>query len=495
MRIVRFLLIAIWLGLVGVLVHEQLGPFGSATAPASDPPVENAEAVAQDTWMGVYMQGRKIGYTHHRQVPNDDGYRLEEESVLRLTVLDTVQTVRTRIDAEVDPEHALRSFSVSLKSGVGDLVARGTVEDGSVDLTMEAGGQTDRRSFPLREPLFLPGTVRSSFSQGELEPGRERSFQVFDPSAMQNQPLRARVEEKETLEIRGRKIEAWRVRESFRGIEAVVWYDEQGRVVREEGPMGLAAVAEPRAEAVAGGWNEGDAFDLMAAVAVRVATPIEAPRERDRLRLRLAGIGDFAVPSDARQAYRDGLLTIDRERPGEHGTFELPYRGQEWAPDLAATAFLQVDNPAVRNASTEILVGERDARRAAERLRRWVYTRVEKRPLASIPNAVQVLDTMSGDCNEHAVLFAALARAAGLPARVVAGAVYMDGVFLYHAWNEVWLGTGWVTVDPTFDQMPADATHVKLLEGGPERHADLLSIIGRLEIEVVPSDLEADATG
>jgi hypothetical protein len=69
---------------------------------------------------------------------------------------------------------------------------------------------------------------------------------------------------------------------------------------------------------------------------------------------------------------------------------------------------------------------------------------------------------------------------------VVAGAVYADDVFLYHAWNEVWLGSGWVTVDPTFDQMPADATHIKLLEGGPERHADLLSVIGRLAIEVVP---------
>ena len=93
----------------------------------------------------------------------------------------------------------------------------------------------------------------------------------------------------------------------------------------------------------------------------------------------------------------------------------------------------------------------------------------------------------AGDCNEHAVLWAALARAGGLPARVVAGAVYANGAFFYHAWDEAWLGSSWVSVDPAFDQMPADATHIKLIEGGPETHAALISIIGRLGIEVVSS--------
>ena len=90
-----------------------------------------------------------------------------------------------------------------------------------------------------------------------------------------------------------------------------------------------------------------------------------------------------------------------------------------------------------------------------------------------------------GDCNEHSVLYAALARAAGLPTRVAAGIVYLDGAFLYHAWNEVWLGERWVAVDPTFDQFPADATHIKLVEGGPEVHDRLLQVIGRLSVDIL----------
>lgn len=484
MRAARFLVVAVWLALMGVLLREQFG--ATAGGEAAAPSVEAGTPVSEESWMGVYMHGRKIGYTHHRQVPVDDGYRFEEESLLRMTVLDTTQTVRTRIEAETTPDHALRSFSVSLQSGVGDLKAQGTVDAGNVQLVMEAGGQTDRRSFPLGEPLFLPTTVRSWFAAHGLAAGRERSFQVFDPSAMQNHVLTARVEEQAPLEVDGRKVDAWRVRESFRGIEGVVWYDGEGRVLREEGPMGLTAVAESRSTAMTAGWKEGDAFDLMAAVAVPVAVPIEAPRESERLVLRIAGTGGLAVPDDARQTHRDGLLVVRRERLEDAGTLRLPYREERWQENLAPTAFLQSDHPALQNAAAEILAGETDARRAAELLRRWVFTRIEKKPLASIPNALQVLEMKSGDCNEHAVLFAALARAAGLPARVVAGAVYSDGAFLYHAWNEVWLGAGWVSVDAAFDQMPVDATHVKLLEGGPEKHAELLPVIGRLEIEVVP---------
>ena len=36
------------------------------------------------------------------------------------------------------------------------------------------------------------------------------------------------------------------------------------------------------------------------------------------------------------------------------------------------------------------------------------------------------------------------------------------------------------------DQLPADATHIKLLTGGPETHATLAAVVGRISIEVLP---------
>ena len=44
------------------------------------------------------------------------------------------------------------------------------------------------------------------------------------------------------------------------------------------------------------------------------------------------------------------------------------------------------------------------------------------------------------------------------------GLLYIDGKFYYHAWAEVLL-KDWVSVDPMLGQIPADAAHVRLMQG------------------------------
>src|SRR5207302_11353989 len=77
-----------------------------------------------------------------------------------------------------------------------------------------------------------------------------------------------------------------------------------------------------------------------------------------------------------------------------------------------------------------------------------------------------------------------LARAAGLPARAVAGLLYRGGRFYYHAWPEVYLGD-WVAVYPTLDQFPVDAAHVRFVIGGLARQVELVRLIGSLKLEVL----------
>jgi hypothetical protein len=40
-------------------------------------------------------------------------------------------------------------------------------------------------------------------------------------------------------------------------------------------------------------------------------------------------------------------------------------------------------------------------------------------------------------------------------------------------------------MDPTFGQDLADATHIKILEGGFERQADLLRVVGKMSVTVL----------
>jgi transglutaminase-like putative cysteine protease len=119
----------------------------------------------------------------------------------------------------------------------------------------------------------------------------------------------------------------------------------------------------------------------------------------------------------------------------------------------------------------------------ASKLVKWVNENIEKRPVLSVPDALEILRNRVGDCNEHAVLLTALARAAGIPAEVEAGLVYQRGRFYYHAWNVLYLGT-WITADSVMGQFPADVTHIRLVRGS-ERQIDLVHLIGKARIEIL----------
>ena len=81
-----------------------------------------------------------------------------------------------------------------------------------------------------------------------------------------------------------------------------------------------------------------------------------------------------------------------------------------------------------------------------------------------------LFNTKRGFCGHYASAFAALARAAGIPARVVTG--YQGGTLNpygnywilrqsdAHAWTEVWIeGRGWVRIDPTAAIAPERVEH------------------------------------
>ncbi|MBX3027690.1 transglutaminase domain-containing protein [bacterium] len=483
-RATRYAIVGVWAALLIALAASSLPHRADqGMNPVSAAVGSLAGDAAEDEWTGIYMKGSKIGFAHYRAVPESGGLRIEETSVLRLTVLDREQTVQATISGSAADDLSLRRFDVALTSDLGTFAARGRVDNHGLVLDVTTGGQTSSQRLPLDQPLYLAAAARVRLTQGGLRAGRTLTVQVFDAAAMQQQPMTMRIVGRETLTEDGVAVPTWKVRESFRGMESDVWLDDHGRTVRERGPMGLEARRESPADAVAKGWGETP-LDLMGAVAVPVAA-ISDPRGRDRLRLRLTGTAGVAIPSDGRQHGNAGEWVIQREALPA-ATYRLPYAGEQWRGDLQPTMFLQSDQPQVRAAAAAAVDGETDPRSAAERLRRWVHDSLEQRPAATLPNALQVLQTRAGDCNEHAVLYAALARAVGLPARVVAGLVYQNDAFLYHAWNEVWLGEGWVSVDAIFDQMPADVTHLKLIEGGPETHAALVPLIGKLSIRVLP---------
>ena len=157
---------------------------------------------------------------------------------------------------------------------------------------------------------------------------------------------------------------------------------------------------------------------------------------------------------------------------------------------LASTFTIPARHPTIVATARQIAGNATDARTQIQRLLAWIDANIRKSP-ADVFNALDVLDKREAECQGHAFLYAALARALGIPTRVANGIVYSDDHqgFLYHAWAESLVDDRWVAVDPTFAAVPADATHVKLVEG--ESLAELAPLadwIGKLQVRVLATE-------
>jgi transglutaminase-like putative cysteine protease len=113
----------------------------------------------------------------------------------------------------------------------------------------------------------------------------------------------------------------------------------------------------------------------------------------------------------------------------------------------------------------------------------WVYKTVQKAPTVSLPSALDVLLKPEGDCNEHTYLFVALARAAGIPAKIRVGLTLQNGMFYYHAWPSVYVGR-WLDMDPTLNYKAVGADHISLFEGELAEQMKLMGVVGRLKVEI-----------
>ncbi len=114
-----------------------------------------------------------------------------------------------------------------------------------------------------------------------------------------------------------------------------------------------------------------------------------------------------------------------------------------------------------------------------------VYRMLKKRNTATFSSAVETLNSGFGDCGEHAVLLAALLRAAGIPARVVMGLVYMESGkgYYYHVWVSAYTGK-WIFADPSNGVFPADRDRIPLMiDDTGEKTLQLSRFIGRIRVD------------
>ena len=480
-EIVRIAIVALWVVLIAFLVIR----IGRVGEPAAVMVPADAGLLEGDEWKGVYYNGTKVGWAHAHVEATPYGWRVLDETDLEITLMGEAESVHTRTAAELDEALRLRTFRFEMNGKSATMEVYGTYREGELALEVRSGHETTTTSIQMEEPPIVTTGLKAYILKEGLDVGRRVRLQAFDPSVMNNITIEVAVEDKEAIESDSGTVDTYRLRTTFHGIDLLSWVDEAGRTLREQSPMGFEMRLETRSSALAG-RRDRSAPDLTIGTAVESNRVIPDARRLRFMKIRIEGPDLSGLDlAGAGQEMKEGVLTIRSTPPVAARSFLIPWSaGGEPALHLGSTPLVQSDHPLIREEARRILGDEKDAIAAAKRLLDWVDRAIEDIPTASLPSALEVLREKRGDCNEHAVLFTALSRAAGIPARIAAGLVYLEGKFFYHAWAEIYLGR-WVPVDPVFGQFPADATHIRLVRGELAGQLAILGVIGRIRLEVL----------
>ena len=444
-------------------------------------------SITQERWNGIFFDEQHVGYSVARTALLNDGRRLmEQRSVFRVSTFGKSQQIVTAGAALSSEEGLLEQFDFFMVSGDIKLSARGAISGKQIIMEINQAGEKSELTFDVQNPPHVSLSLEAALRQQEFAIGKSFSIPYFDPITLNQQDMVFRVTDSEILE---NGEEAWWLQSSFGGMVTRTLIDANGAMLRQEGgAMGLSVVrmSPEKAQDIPTG---GDDVDLIALSAVPLKGKLKEPRSKTSLVVDVSGVDAQKI------THQPPLQTIENSRV----TIQIPdvslLEDEEIAttPDnqyLEETLTIPVSHKEIKAKSAEIIKNAQTRKEAVERINTFVFDYMAKEPVIGVPNGLQALRSAKGDCNEHTALFVSLSRTARIPTRIAAGLVYSDRAgprksFYYHAWAEVLLQDTWVPVDPTFGQFPADATHIKVVEGDLDKQISIMGLLGNISLKLI----------
>ena len=491
-------------------IRATVALLAGAAFVAAFPCAADEAKVIEDNWHALYLGEQKAGYQHEvvSEEPGPDGptYRTVTHVELALARVDVA--MRFVIDTEISEgqDGRVGAFSQTVNGPLA-MSTKGRVEGDELVVTSRAGAASQTTRVPAHDGLGPRALLRLRDEKGYAA-GTTYSVNAFVPDApMTATGMTVSVAAPEDVDLYGVTKRLHRADTRIArlpGVAASEWFDDAGTVWLARTVMG-GFVLEARRTTRALATSPDEPTDILSLSFLRTDRPIPSPRRLARLRLLLVPLGGEAGPltleSDPFQQVertdRGLVVTLTRAEGHPELSYKLPYAGTKYADLMTPNVWLETRAPLIVKMSREAVGGETDALAAARRIERYVSRVITAKNLSlGFATAAEAAAQRAGDCTEHAVLLAALARAAGMPARVVGGIVYVDslpgvrgGGFGYHMWTEVFVGE-WLPFDATLGGH--DATHLALVRSDlndPDALFDLSAAIsgffGRAAVKVL----------
>jgi len=466
--------------LVCLLLCAPLSLFAAEMPRLATPPLG-------ERWFSINLDKERVGFAHLNITEAGDGYRIDTEGSVKMRVMGFSREATTKESYLVGRDLAIRTFWTESRIDGSPLVLRGEVTPKGIKVTTETAGSKKEQNLKSKLPVFPPQALNLYPLMQGAKTGKSYKIATLDVEAMKVKQVKIEVIGTETLPTAGATVH---LRNNlYPMVDNDVWVDLQGNSVKESVRDDLVVTLAE---------NESSAKIYLADMAlsksdlaldfslVKITPPLERPGQLKMLSILFAGVpqGFPLLEGKGQQGTRlpDGKVRFSMPNPA----FQALTGEQTTAADLGPAPRIPSDSLEILAQKDEIIGAEKDPLRAAGLLVEWVAKEI-KGTVTDNQSPLETLKTRSGNCQTHARLYAALARAAGIPTRFVSGLVYSPGQgFLYHSWDESYLNGTWVAVDPTFGEVPANVTHIKLVEGDSADDLGLLAgVIGRLQAKVL----------
>ena len=480
-------------------------------------PVPGASPEDRETWEIYTIEGTRVGYGRTAISHTIHGARkaMRIEGLNHLSVMrfgqKTEQDIRfTSIET---PEGQLIELDCEIRGGTAPLRTVGHVDGGRLELEMVVQGRRAATTIPWSEDYGGFYAVEQSLLRRPMEPGQRRNLRALVAGFNQIATIELVAKQFESVQLPDKTNSLLRIDSVTRfadgqSMDGSMWMDRSGEVLKTRSEaMKLESVRATKEMALAGG--EKAEFDIGTDMTVKVDRPLARPHETKRVVYRVeldGGDPSTVFPSGPSQRVKaTGMhaaeVTVYALRPGRRGSAvgqDAAGAGEKPADlptdnDRQPNNLIQSDDEKVAALAIQAAGDEKDPWKLALKLERFVSDYVVNKDFSqAFATAAEVARNPEGDCTEHAVLLAALARACGIPARVAIGLVYMDGrqMFGYHMWTEVYVEKQWIAIDATLGRGGIGAGHLKLAHSnlhGASAYSSFLpvvQVVGRLKISI-----------
>lgn len=505
--------------------REEKSPTARPSAalfPKTDegPPTTTPQGHPKEWWEAVYAGGTKIGWGHTTLVNvEENGRKLSQIDIQNHLAVDRDRQ-RTTIDITTrsieTPEGKLLRFETEMLTGASRTVMTGQVTDGKLTVETSTHGKTITDAIPCPVDTLGFSATDQSLARAPLLPGQRRTLKALMPATNEIVTIDLAADKYEPTTLLDHTEDLLRIDSTITlpinmpddkppVIHSLLWTNRDGQVLK----TALAALHQETfrtTRELALAEASPRRVDLVIDNSVPVARSLENPHATRRIRYRVwlenddpakvffAGRLQEVQSLDAHTAE----ITVRRDAGAalqtSAGADASPPRRQPSDDDRRPNNLVQSDDPLIVTMAKSVAPGETDPLKVGIELEKYVRQTIKLKDFSqAFSTAAEVARNPEGDCTEHAVLLAALARARGIPARVAIGLVYQDGKrsFAYHMWNELWTGDRWVPLDATLGRGGVGAAHLMLTDSnlaGAQAYSCFLpvaQVIGQLKIEIL----------